>query len=114
MENEAVNAEAAPSVETPNQEQFWKAHVLDAQRFEGTFDEYCELHSLKRGQLQQYRKKFGTTRRYRRKKEAAAFVKVECAESRASEQKRAEREGGMALPDPQWLAELICAVMSRR
>jgi hypothetical protein len=77
IEKQAANPRNSITNESSNEELIWKAHVLDAQRFEGTDEQYCELHGLKLRQLKQYRRKFGATRTYRPRK-PKAFVKVEC------------------------------------
>jgi len=109
MEKQEANSE----IPTANDELIWKAHVLDVQRFEGTVAEYCERHGLKLRQLQQYKKKFGVTRTYRPRK-SKAFVQVECTKASPVEQESSTRDRAPGLPDPQWVAEVILAIVSRR
>lgn len=95
--------------ETADNELIWKAHVLDAQKFEGTHAEYCELHGLKLRQFRRYKQKFGSTRTYRPRK-ARAFFKVESEAMPQAEPMKRSR----ALPDPRWVAELILALVGER
>lgn len=100
--------------ETTSEELVWKAHVLDAQSFEGTLAEYCERNGLKPRQLRRYKKKFGATRTYRRKS-AKAFVKIECKQAPQTEPESVVSERTPSeLPDPRWLADLILALASRK
>lgn len=107
------NQDAVTETPVTNEDLIWKAHVLDAQSFKGTHAEYCQLHGLRLRDLQRYKKKFGATRPYQRRR-SRAFVKVESAESPVIVRKQIERELSPSLPDPQWLADFIHAMMGRR
>ncbi len=114
MENQETDSRIAARSESADEDLIWKAHVLDVQRFEGTHAEYCELHGLKLGQLQRYKRKFGVSRKYRKDK-PKAFAKVECLEAAEIEPAIPAREcQPAALPDPRWMAELIMALTSCR
>jgi hypothetical protein len=109
MDNQVMNAETA-APESANEELIWKAHIVDAERFDGTLSEYCAQHGLRVRQFHRYRRKLGIVRPYRRRRDKA-FVKVECVEAQVAEPKSVP---SVALPDPAWLAEFVLAVLSRR
>ena len=92
----------------------WKGHVLTAQNFLGSDQEYCRRNRLNPSTFAGHKKRMGLTRGEKRKRERK-FVRLELpeadsgapAEARVSVQKKA-----LPLPDPKWLAELIQGLRS--
>ena len=88
-------------------EENWKAHLAFAKGFLGSDAEYCRRNRLDPKVFRAYKKKY--RRVERRVSRTPAFVKVEGGAS-TSEVLRSPREA--ALPDPQWTAAFIAALVA--
>lgn len=91
-------------------DQFWKDHVLTAQQFMGTDQEYCRRNELNAGTFSAYKVKLGFTKP--RKVRGKAFVKVEPKRDEAPRPPKVPAPRSPALPDPRWTAELIRALIN--
>lgn len=87
-------------------EQFWKTHIAQAEYFNGGINKYCEkegiqVHSFKYWKTR-LAKDFTTTRF----SDPSSFIPVKVVTAESSRTHK-------SLPDPKWLAELICALHAR-
>lgn len=90
---------------TIRDDEFWKAHILNARRFKGSNHEYCRVNDLPKGTFYSRKKRLGLTKRRRVKRRM--FVKV----TPVAERPRRELPAlGRQLPDPKWVAHLIVAL----
>jgi hypothetical protein len=85
--------------EPTSKAEFWKGHVLAAEKFIGSDVGYCREHELNPGTFYAYKRKF---RKTVVRKRAQAFVEVQ----RVS---RAE-----PLPSAAWLAEFLVSYQQKR
>jgi hypothetical protein len=93
-------------------ENFWKAHVLGAQEFDGSEPEYCDQNGLNFSRFRKYKRKFGMTAPRGRPRKA--FVRVETSPEPALEKHttRSTRSREFrGLPDPRWMAEFVTALL---
>ena len=103
----------APSDPIPvMDENFWRAHVLGAQQFDGSEPEYCDQNGLNFSRFRKYKRKFGMTAPRGRPRKA--FVRVEpspepVAEKEPTRTIRSREFGG--LPDPRWMADFVKALL---
>jgi hypothetical protein len=82
------------SMKREEREEFWRGHIEAASKFDGSMEEYCQQHGLKRSTFGVYRTKFGLVRT--RTKKVRTFVPVVVTESRG-------------YPDPEWLSRFLKA-----
>ena len=75
--------------------EFWRRHIAEASQFPAGIGKYCEAHGLRVSAFFYWKKKL--RKGHTRLPVAAAFAPVEVTDLRRRE-----------LPDPRWLAELIC------
>lgn len=89
---------------SPQKEQFWKNHVLQAKKFDGSIAEYCHNQSVNFHTFKYWQKIFkqmpGSA-----KPATSSFVPVSVATPEISFP--AQIVGGKTLPDPTWLADFI-------
>lgn len=88
-------------------EESWRAHVVYARDFRGTNAEYCRRNRLDPSVFRSYKKKFGRAERSR--SQPRAFVRVQ-SEAPASSELSTPRQS--LLPDPQWTAEFVAALLA--
>ena len=86
--------------------EFWKAHVLSAEKFSGTYAEYCESNGLSKSTFHANKRRLGFTRAYKPKR--SAFVEVTPADGHFPEPPKKRSES--RLPDPKWFAEVLMAM----
>lgn len=83
-------------------EEFWRGHILEAEKYGGTFKQYCEKQELNVQTFSTYRKRLGFTLSKKRKSFAKVIPSVESVVR------------PVRLPDPRWLAEFLIALQNRR
>jgi len=96
-------------------EPFWKEHVLTAEKFMGTDQEYCRRNGLNPVTFSSYKVKLGFSKRPRPR--VKAFVKVEpkaAAVMTGTLGGQVTSQKARVLPDAKWTAELISALMSQK
>lgn len=89
--------------------EFWESHVLKAQEFEGSEQDYCRLHKLSRSTFSGYKKKMGLVKPEKVKRRA--FVKLI---TKDVPQSKSKETWNCRLPDAGWVAELILALTGRQ
>jgi hypothetical protein len=88
--------------------EFWKTHVLRAQEFSGSEQDYCDRNNLTKSTFARYKNQMGLSRS--KKVAESAFVKVEAPE-KAKPEKRPE---AVKLPEAMWLAKFLQALMEKQ
>ncbi len=104
------NETETPEINSTQDEEKWKAHILAAQSFAGTYAEYCRRNELHRSRFYFFKKKFGADKV--RTKSTKQFVKVErLAPLAEQEPKQTKRSPPRIFPDPAWVAEFVKALL---
>jgi hypothetical protein len=89
--------------------QFWKEHVLRAQKFSGSDLEYCRQNNLKPTSFSGYKKRMGLSKPRRTRKSIkstkSGFSKIIFSENHVPDQSLKPLR--KSLPDPKWTAEII-------
>jgi hypothetical protein len=100
MEERVSEAVNVPPV---NDDAMWRAHISYAKDFMGSDSEYCRRNKLSHRVFRHYKKKFGATRP--RVLKEKSFVRVEAAGT-------VRRSPVATLPNPEWTAQFIAALVS--
>lgn len=90
--------------------EFWRAHVLQAEEFSGTYASYCESNGLSKSTFNAHKKRLGFTRVSKSKRRAFVEVAPICNLSKEPPKTRSER----TLPNPRWVAEVLMAMVGER
>lgn len=104
------------SLENPVQGyQFWKEHVLIAENFMGSDQEYCRRNGLHPGTFSAYKVKLGFSKR--KLQRTKAFVKIEPKPSGivvGTLVAPAAAQKSRLMPDAKWTAEFVLSLMSQK
>jgi len=89
----------------PLKEQFWKAHISQAKYFDGSIKKYCQSEGIQVHTFQYWKKQLAKKSPEERLPGLSSFLPVNVVSPASTIHK--------SLPDPKWLAELICELHAR-
>lgn len=100
----------------PSGEEFWRIHLLAAERFSGSGRQYCLDHGLNYGTFSAYKTKLGFSRQRGAQRASSGFVEVRAQLSSSAapikeEQHLPCKPEPVTLPDARWVAEFALALL---
>ena len=90
-------------------DEFWRTHILKAQEFLGSNQEYCKANGLQKSTFHVHKRRLGFTKPFKKKR--SVFVKVAPVLGRPEKPVKIQQA---RLPNPKWVAEFIMAMLGER